>query len=506
MDDEVLRTAAAAATKRNEKRTRLQETAVQRRLGKHLGAAKKQATFNQEAYVPPAIHQEELFTRKAKLRPTPLQRKLLDAWASGANQVYNLCVNEYKIQGTRVPKGTLRALLKDTWKVERPWLATVPYEILDSSIDDFDTIFKQQATVRKEKRLAGDTTPTPFEIRFRSKKRSSVTLKVRCRASYKTSVSEGGQVRACFYVTKMDAFLREELRLPKGQPISEDVLYCAGKGLPSDITHDSELVRTPLGEYFFCYSLDRPPSEHRSTRDRLCVVAGDPGVRTFTTFYDPDGYVIEVGANDMAKLRNHGNAVDILKSKISHYRKKKTKVKVRRMQKALLRAEERIKHLVDEMHKKTACFLENHYDVVILPKFDVRSMTKRERRKINRKTTRDMLTWAHGRFRERLAFKLGDRLVDCKEDYTSKTCTRCGKINQHLGGSKTFHCRECGLVVDRDHAAARNILLKNLSLVSLRHTGTSLLAREWVSAPAASSEAVVESPLCEMKSFAGNGD
>lgn len=485
MDDGVQKTAAAVAKAKQEKVARLQETAGKRKLGKHLGAAKKQAAFDPEAYVAPTITQKELYTRKAKLCPTRLQKKLFDTWASCSNHVYNLCVNEYRQQGSQPPKATLRTLLKDTWKVEKPWLAIVPYEILDASIDDFDKIFKQQATVRREKRLAGDTTSTPFTIKFRSKKSSSVSLKVRCRASYKTSVSEGGQVRACFYTTKVDAFLREELGLPKGRPLSDDVLFCAGKELPVDITHDSEIVRTPLGEYFFCYSTDRPPSDHKTTSNRLRVVAGDPGVRTFNTFYDPDGYIIEVGVNDTSTLRNRGNAVDILKAKITHYKKKKKRVKVRRMQKALLRAEEKIKALVDEVHKKTACFLEKQYDVVILPNFGVKDMTKRERRKINRKTTRDMLTWAHARFRERLSFKLGDRLVDCKEDYTSKTCTRCGKINQHLGGNKTFRCRECDLVIDRDHAAARNILLKNLSLSTLRHTGTSLLAREWVSAPAA---------------------
>ena len=58
-----------------------------------------------------------------------------------------------------------------------------------------------------------------------------------------------------------------------------------------------------------------------------------------------------------------------------------------------------IKDLVDEVHKKTACLLEKQYDVVILTNFGVKDMTKRERRKINRKTTSDMLTWAHARFR-----------------------------------------------------------------------------------------------------------
>jgi len=282
----------------------------------------------------------------------------------------------------------------------------------------------------------------------------------------------------------MEEYVRSTLQIPTGARLNDDIVFVAGKELQLTISHDSRLVRTPLGEYFFCYPLERPASAHVTTSTNLRVVAGDPGVRTFNTFYDPDGYVVEIGAGDNIKLRNFGNAVDITKARISKYQKQKKKVKVRRMKRALLRLEEKIKDKVDEVHKKTVCFLDKSYDVVVLPNFGVKDMTKRCRRKINRKTTRDMLTWGHGRFRERLKFKIGDRLVDCKEDYTSKTCTRCGIINQHLGGNKTFRCRSCDLMIDRDFGGARNILLKNLSLITLRHTGVSLLDREWVLAPA----------------------
>ena len=47
------------------------------------------------------------------------------------------------------------------------------------------------------------------------------------------------------------------------------------------------------------------------------------------------------------------------------------------------------------------------------------------------------------------------------EEYTSKTCGCCGKINHKLGGSKVFRCEEFQVVMDRDGNGARNILLKN---------------------------------------------
>ena len=56
-------------------------------------------------------------------------------------------------------------------------------------------------------------------------------------------------------------------------------------------------------------------------------------------------------------------------------------------------------------------------------------------------------------------------LVD--ESYTSKTCGRCGAINNKLSGSKTFHCGECNLTIDRDMHAARNILIKNMGFCDI---------------------------------------
>ena len=62
--------------------------------------------------------------------------------------------------------------------------------------------------------------------------------------------------------------------------------------------------------------------------------------------------------------------------------------------------------------------------------------------------------------------------TDCElelvnERYTSKTCTRCGHIHRRLGGNKRYVCpnENCGLRIDRDVNAARNMLLMHLALL-----------------------------------------
>jgi len=58
--------------------------------------------------------------------------------------------------------------------------------------------------------------------------------------------------------------------------------------------------------------------------------------------------------------------------------------------------------------------------------------------------------------------------------YTSQRCSECGtKVKKSLS-VRTHICPSCGLVLDRDHNAALNILSKACGTVG--HTGTNGLA------------------------------
>jgi hypothetical protein len=116
------------------------------------------------------------------------------------------------------------------------------------------------------------------------------------------------------------------------------------------------------------------------------------------------------------------------------------------LRKALLRAFQRIRNLVREVHIKLTAWLCENYDLIILPEFGSARMVKRAGRKINSKTARSMLTWSHYGygFRQYLMHKIreypGVTVKLCTEEYTSKTCGVCGQLNDGLGGSKRFCC------------------------------------------------------------------
>ena len=52
------------------------------------------------------------------------------------------------------------------------------------------------------------------------------------------------------------------------------------------------------------------------------------------------------------------------------------------------------------------------------------------------------------------------------EQYTSKTCCKCGALHHKLGGNTRFKCPGCGFEADRDIHAAFNVFLKFLKETS----------------------------------------
>ena len=239
----------------------------------------------------------------------------------------------------------------------------------------------------------------------------------------------------------------------------------AAEKLPDKPEVAVRFVRDRLGRYFLVVprqverkdEIQVPPSQES-------IVSLDPGVRTFQTTYDTSGLATEWGKGDMDAVFNFCRRAD----KVQAVWQAKKGSKRRATKRVWLRMLEKIKNKVTEVHRKLAVWLCENYKVVLVSTFETSRMVRRGRRKINSRTARGMLTWAHYRFRQLLKAKAqlypGVNIVECDEPYTSKTCGCCGDINYKLGGVKTFRCKRCGYVVDRDINGARNILLRYLTL------------------------------------------
>lgn len=195
---------------------------------------------------------------------------------------------------------------------------------------------------------------------------------------------------------------------------------------------------------------------------KICAI--DPGVRTFATAFDGTNFT-EVGSKDFARIARLCCHLDRLQSKLSLSKGTDLKRYRYQLRRAMARIREKVKDLRSEMHKQVASRLAQEYDVIYLPKFETSQMARKIKRKIRSKTARAMLTWGHYQFQQTLGHlcnRYGSRMVIVTEEYTSKTCSKCGHIHTKLGGSKKFKCPNCGLEIDRDFNGAFNILLKAL--------------------------------------------
>ena len=210
-------------------------------------------------------------------------------------------------------------------------------------------------------------------------------------------------------------------------------------------------------QWFLCYMENRkitPYNNHGGD-----IVAIDPGVRTFASYFSTDGYFGQLGKHDFGRIQRLCFYLDKLLSKRS---KEENKLKRGSIVRAIKRVRRKIKNIVSELHKKVALFFAKNFKVVIYPYFDTGQLVIKGKRKINSKSARNMLTWSFFKFEKALTDKCqeyGSLLVRCSEAYTSRTNSFTGKI-MNIGSREFF--KYDGLKINRDINGARGILLRAL--------------------------------------------
>lgn len=197
---------------------------------------------------------------------------------------------------------------------------------------------------------------------------------------------------------------------------------------------------------------------HIPSEKELCIhpipinkCALDPGIRVFQTGYTTLDHMLEYG-NQLAKLDRLVTNLSRSLSNFDNIRSKMT-----RFNRRLYR---RIGGLVDDLHWKTAIELcKNHTDIAI-GKLSTKSISCNKTSKLSGFNKEKAKFLGHYTFRMRLkqkAEEYGRNFYEINEYMTSKTCNQCGYIKNDLGASKTYHCNNCKLIIDRDLNAAKNI-------------------------------------------------
>jgi len=220
------------------------------------------------------------------------------------------------------------------------------------------------------------------------------------------------------------------------------------------------------GRYYLMIQCLSPKVQPRQNPKLNCVGL-DPGVRTFLATYDNQGRYGDIGAKQIRRVMWEAKKADVVRSRLdkcegkssSYGNSRKRKMARREIRRHNLKARD----LRADAHWKTARVLCEQYDDIILPKFNSRWAVK----VLGRTTTRQLLSWSHFQFRQRLLHKaqqLGARVHLKGEKYSTVTCSTCFHIEPTMrkNPTKWFECNRCGYGIDRDWNAARNILIMNV--------------------------------------------
>ena len=186
------------------------------------------------------------------------------------------------------------------------------------------------------------------------------------------------------------------------------------------------------------------------------MVALDPGVRSFLTWYCTDS-VGKIGEGAFFRIQRLCERLDDLLSRAARSPARRR----RNMRRAANRMRLRIENLVQELHRQAARFLVDSFDVILLPGFETSEMVERGRRRIRSKTVRNLLTLAHYRFKlfvRHKAVETGAIVLDVNEAYTTKAVSWTGEVLEGLGGASVVVAQD-GERMDRDYNGARGIYL-----------------------------------------------
>lgn len=137
----------------------------------------------------------------------------------------------------------------------------------------------------------------------------------------------------------------------------------------------------------------------------------------------------------------------------------------------LARTFQQLRHLrQDATHKMTATIC---YDIrpkkLIIQDWNVADLMEQPigdlPRKIERTVKRRMANANIGELKDQLKYKAGwagVEVVEVPMDVeVSQRCSRCGTVNEDLGGSKILECKGCGLEIEREVNALNNYFLEH---------------------------------------------
>lgn len=203
--------------------------------------------------------------------------------------------------------------------------------------------------------------------------------------------------------------------------------------------------RGAAGKWYVCFSCEVGPEGLRLPEAGEAVGV-DVGLANFAT--TSEGERVE----NPRFFRKEEKALRRAQRRLSEAKGSKERARRRRV---VAKVHERIANKRRNFaHQYSRCLV-NRYRLVAIEDLSVNRMNK------NHCLAKSLMDAAWSDFTEKLAYKAewaGRRLVRVNPAYTSQDCSRCGCRQPMPLSARTYECENCGLALDRDHNAAKNIL------------------------------------------------
>jgi putative transposase len=149
-------------------------------------------------------------------------------------------------------------------------------------------------------------------------------------------------------------------------------------------------------------------------------------------------------------------------------RKQKKSQNRKKARKQLARAYLKVQRQREDFARKTASTLVSSHDLIAFEHLQIRNMVKNHHlaKSIHDAGWGTFISWvkAYGMMH-------AIPVIAVSPQFTSQACSDCGTLVKKSLSVRTHICTGCGVVLDRDHNAALNILAKALER-TVGHTGT----------------------------------
>jgi putative transposase len=189
--------------------------------------------------------------RRIKLYPSQTQRKTLRTWFGAVRWTYNQTIEwiNNRTDGTTVNIKDIRAHCVNVEKMKATNSAAleVPYDVRDDGARDAVKAYALNIAKAKKCKARGDA-PHKFKFKFRSIRDQQETISIHS----KYWASKRGMYGDLFGLRWCDMESAEDM--------------------PYDISYDSRLIRTRLGEYYLCVPMQIEPRARAKPRTRLWIL------------------------------------------------------------------------------------------------------------------------------------------------------------------------------------------------------------------------------------------